>query len=84
MLSDKVNSAMLGFVKLQKELKLNDTEKYAVNAASVAILIQSWNDADYGPIDDLIFTFCEKVKEIIKFNNQPEKKAKIKAIVNSN
>jgi len=82
--NDKVNQAMLGFVKLQRELKLDDTEKYKVNAASVAVLIQAWHNAGYGSIDDLIYTFAEKVDEMIKFNNQPEQLAKIKAIIESN
>ena len=65
---DKLNKAMLKFVEIQRSIGLNDTEKYYVNVASVKQLILAWHNAGYGSIDDLIFTFSEKVKEMIENN----------------
>lgn len=58
---------MIEFVEIQKKLKLNDSEKYYINVASVKYLILSWHEAGYGSIEDLIFTFFEKVKEMLQF-----------------
>jgi len=64
----KLDKALIEFVKIQKNLDLNDTEKYYINVSSVKELILAWHKAGYGSIDDLIFTFSEKVKEMIDVN----------------
>ena len=64
----KLDKALIEFVKIQKKLDLNDTEKYYINVSSVKELILAWHKAGYGTTDDLILTFSEKVKEMIDLN----------------